>query len=153
LIPASRVKLATESEVVASNESPIKVEQTAVAAENRKEATKSTETANTVDALAVSTASCKNIASDKDFLKLRKRMAAKENDDIMLDEARKEFRGRCYSVEQVRYLSSLFLTSASKYQFFDAAYNYVSDKNNFASLGSEIKDEHYSKRFRALIGE
>ena len=86
-------------------------------------------------------------------MKLRRKMVAKDNDDDMLDEARKAFRGTCYSVEQVRYLSALFLTSASKYRFFDVAYDHVSDRSNFASLSNEIKDEHYIKRFKALVGE
>jgi hypothetical protein len=47
----------------------------------------------------------------------------------------------------------LVLTSAGKYQFFDAAYLHVSDQENFSSLQSEIKDDYYLKRFRALAGE
>ena len=96
---------------------------------------------------------CNNAASEKDFLKLRKKMAAKENDDEMIIEAKKEFRNKCYSVEQIRYLSTLFLTSAAKYQFFDAAFQHVSDRHNFASLQSEIRDDYYLRRFKALIGE
>lgn len=96
---------------------------------------------------------CKELASDKDFLKLRKNMAAKASDDDMLSEAKKAFRLRCFTAEQVRYLSTLFLTPAAKYGFFDAAYNYVSDKEAFAALQSEIKDDYYLKRFKALVGE
>jgi len=96
---------------------------------------------------------CKEQASEKDFLKLRKNMAAKSTDEDMIFEAKKAFKIRCFTVEQVRYLSTLFLTSAAKYQFFDAAYNYVSDKQNFAALQSEIKDEYFLKRFKALVGE
>jgi hypothetical protein len=97
--------------------------------------------------------SCKELASEKDFMKLRRNMAAKSTDDDMIFEARKAFKIRCFTTEQVRYLSTLFLTSAAKYQFFDAAYNYVSDKENFATLQSEIKDEYFLKRFKALAGE
>lgn len=96
---------------------------------------------------------CKQSASEKDFMKLRKNMAAEETDEAMIDEAKKVFRNKCFTVEQLRYLSTLFLTSAAKYQFFDAAYNYVSDRQNFSSLQSEIKDEYYLKRFKALAGE
>jgi hypothetical protein len=96
---------------------------------------------------------CKASASDKDFMKLRKNMAAKENDEAMIDEAKKIFKNKCFSVEQVRYLSTLFLTSAAKYQFFDASFKHVSDKENFSSLQQEIKDEYYLKRFKALAGE
>lgn len=96
---------------------------------------------------------CKAIASDNDFLKLRKNMAAKNTDEAMVAEAKKMFKSRCFTTEQVKNLSALFLTSAGKYQFFDAAYFHVSDQENFAALKSEIKDDYYLKRFNALIGE
>jgi hypothetical protein len=80
-------------------------------------------------------------------------MAAEENDEAMIDEAKKVYRSKCFTVEQLRYLSTLFLTSAAKYQFFDASYNNVSDKQNFRTLQGEIKDEYYLKRFKALVGE
>ncbi|NTS41157.1 DUF4476 domain-containing protein [Flavisolibacter sp. BT320] len=97
--------------------------------------------------------SCKEVASDKDFMKLRSKMASRQTDESMIDEAKKVYRSKCFNVEQLRYLSSLFLTSAAKYQFFDASYNYVSDKQNFASLKAEIRDEYYLNRFKALVGE
>lgn len=96
---------------------------------------------------------CKQSASEKDFVKLRRNMASEETDEAMIDEAKKVFKSKCFTVEQIRYLSTLFLTSAAKYQFFDASFNHVSDKQNFASLQSEIKDEYYLKRFKALAGE
>ena len=103
--------------------------------------------------VSASKTSCRSLATDKDFLKLRKNMAAESNDDEMIAEARKYFKNKCFTTDQVRNLSALFLTNASKYQFFDAAYNHVSDMDQFAALGSEIKDEYYTKRFKALIGE
>jgi hypothetical protein len=150
LIPPSKIKLAAENEPMAKE--TIVVPSNA----NNPAETKNTDAGSsgtTVSTQPINTAICKKLASDKDFLKLRKKMAAKENNDAMLDEARKEFKAKCYTVEQVRYLSTLFLTSAAKYQFFDAAYNAVSDKGNFSSLGIEIKDDHYAKRFKALVGE
>jgi hypothetical protein len=98
-------------------------------------------------------AACADNATDRDFLKLRRSMAAENNDERMIAHARKYFRSKCFSTEQVRNLSTLFLTSAAKYQFFDAAFGYVSDARSFAALGSEIKDEYYARRFKALIGE
>ena len=96
---------------------------------------------------------CVGVASDKDFLKLRKNMASQSSDEDMISEARKSFKARCFTTEQVRYLSSLFLTSGGKYNFFDAAYTHVVDVSNFQILELEIKDEYFKKRFKALIGE
>ena len=103
--------------------------------------------------VVVKSFSCQNNASEKDFMKLRRNMAGKSNDEEMIAEAKKIFKNKCFASEQIRYLSTLFLTSAAKYQFFDAAYNYVSDKQSFSSLQSEIKDEYYLKRFKALTGD
>ncbi|MEJ7912979.1 MAG: DUF4476 domain-containing protein [Chitinophagaceae bacterium] len=91
-------------------------------------------------------------ATERDFLKLRRNMAAEPSDERMIGAARRYFRTRCFTSEQVRNLSGLFLTPASKYAFFDLAYPYITDRTQFPALGSEIKDEYYSKRFKALAG-
>jgi hypothetical protein len=102
---------------------------------------------------AQSKTQCKATASNNDFFKLRKNMAAENTDEGMVDEAKKVFKSKCFTTEQIKNLSALFLTSAGKYQFFDAAYLHVSDQEKFSSLEAEIKDDYYLKRFKALIGE
>lgn len=96
---------------------------------------------------------CRFKASNSDFFRLRKNMAAKESDQAMINEANRFFKTKCFTTEQVRNLSTLFLTSSGKYQFFDAAYLHVSDQENFASLDSEIREEYFLKRFKALVGQ
>jgi hypothetical protein len=96
---------------------------------------------------------CKSVATSNDFFKLRKNMASENSDDAMVAQAKKIFKTKCFTTEQVKNLSSLFLTSAGKYEFFDGAYGHVSDQQNFSSLESEIKDDYYLKRFRALVGD
>ncbi|HVZ55573.1 MAG TPA: hypothetical protein VG870_02850 [Chitinophagaceae bacterium] len=94
---------------------------------------------------------CHQVASEDDFFRLRKRMAAQKSDDRMLAEAEKQFRSICFSTEQVRNLSTLFLTSEGKYRFFDAAYGRVTDLENFPSLQSELRDAYFIKRFQAML--
>jgi hypothetical protein len=101
----------------------------------------------------VQTTACKSSASDNDFFKLRKNMAAKDGDEDMIMEARRTFKKYCFTTEQIRNLSALFLTPGGKYQFFDAAYTHVSDPQNFSTLEAEIKDDYNLKRFKALLGE
>ncbi len=105
------------------------------------------------DKKPVVTSSCKEIAGNSDFMKLRRNMAAESTDEAMVDEAKKYFRNRCFTTEQVKNLGALFLSCAGKYLFYDAAYFHVTDRENFPSLASEIKDDYYLKRFKALIGE
>ena len=78
-------------------------------------------------------------------------MASETTDEKMIDEGKRIFKTKCFSTVQVRNLSALFLTDAGKYKFFDAAYSFVSDLGNFQSLQSELKDDYYIKRFKAMI--
>jgi len=94
---------------------------------------------------------CKEVATEDDFFKLRKKMVAESKDDDMISEAKKLFRTRCFTSTQIKNLSTLFLTDESKYKFFDAAYQYVSDVENFPSLQSELKDEYFINRFKAML--
>jgi hypothetical protein len=96
------------------------------------------------------TKKCMTVAGNDDFLKLRRKMAAKTNDDGMLEEAKKYFKEKCFSTEQIKNLSTMFLSNAGKYNFFDAAYNHVSDIENFSSLESELKDQYYINRFKEI---
>jgi len=94
---------------------------------------------------------CQTVANNDDFLKLRRKMAARTNDDGMLDEAKKFFKSKCFTTEQIKNLSTLFLSNAGKYNFFSAAYDYTTDVENFSSLQSELKDEYYIKRFKEML--
>jgi hypothetical protein len=69
----------------------------------------------------------------------------------MIDEARKIFKTRCFSVVQVKNLSALFLTDLGKYMLFDAFYSFVSDPENYPKLEDELKDQYYIKRFRTML--
>lgn len=105
----------------------------------------------TTEAAAINENSCKEVATDKEFLKLRKNMAAADDEPGMLSIARKDFSKKCFTSEQVRNLSALFLTPIGKYNFFEAAYTHVSDADQFGGLETELKDETYNRRFKALL--
>jgi hypothetical protein len=94
---------------------------------------------------------CKEMAIESDFLKLRKLMAAAETDEDMIDEAKKYFKTKCFTTMQVKNLGSLFLNDAGKYKFFDLAYGYVTDAEKFGSLQTELKEEYYINRFKAML--
>ncbi|HEY6504405.1 MAG TPA: DUF4476 domain-containing protein, partial [Chitinophagaceae bacterium] len=99
----------------------------------------------------VTNTNCKSVASESDLSKLQKKMAAEKNDDDRVDEARKVFKGKCFTAVQLKSLSALFPNDAGKYKLFDAAYAYVSDIEDFPSLASELKDEYYINRFKAML--
>ena len=101
--------------------------------------------------IAMINSDCKGTATDSDFLKLRKKLAAANSDDEMITNAKKMFKVKCFSVEQVKNLSVLFLKDAGKYSFFDMAYPFVSDSNNFSTLQNQLSDSYYISRFQAMI--
>ena len=94
---------------------------------------------------------CKAFASDDDFMKLRKKMVGEPGDDEMIRVAKKSFKGKCYSTEQVKNLGVLFLKDDGKYAFFETAYPYVSDTELFPSLEKQFTDTYYINRFKAMI--
>ena len=94
---------------------------------------------------------CKTVATEDDFFKLRKKMVGERNDDNMIAEAKKIFKIKCFSTVQIKNLSTLFLTDEFKYKFFDAAYQFISDSANFSTLQSELKDEYFINRFKAML--
>lgn len=94
---------------------------------------------------------CKQMATDDDFLKIRKKMAAEKKEDEMIFVAKKMFRQKCYSTEQIKNLSVLFLKDEAKYKLFDAAYPYVYDSHQFKQLEFLLSDQYIITRFRAMI--
>jgi hypothetical protein len=94
---------------------------------------------------------CKTMASEKDFLTLRKKMVAENDDEDMITAARKVFKTRCFTTDQIKNLCVLFLKDEGRYKFLDAAYPYVYNTEDFKSLVSLLTEEYYIRRFEAMI--
>jgi len=94
---------------------------------------------------------CKGYATEDDFFRLRKKMVAENNEEDMVKVAKKVFKVKCFITEYIRNLSTLFLNDQGKYNFFDAAYPYVSDSGVFSTLENQLSDTYYIKRFKAMI--
>lgn len=94
---------------------------------------------------------CKKMAIEQDFLKIRKKMTSQKGDDQMVEVAKKFFKDKCYSTEQIKNLSVLFLKDEGKYKLFDAAYPYVYDTQQYKQLENQLSDQYIISRFRAMI--
>lgn len=94
---------------------------------------------------------CAESAAETDFFRLRKNMAAEEKDDDMIDVARKTMRTLCFTTAQVKNLSTLFLNDEGKYNFLDMAYKYVKDPEAYPALQTELTDDYYINRFKAML--
>lgn len=120
------------------------------AAKKKKNRNAGTETADKTENKMTVSGNCKSVAGEDDFLRLRRDMASMDNDDKMIDAAQKAFRNKCYTTAQVKYISSMFLSNAGKYHFFEAAKQHIADPENFGSLQSELKDQYYVDKFNTL---
>ncbi|RTL59390.1 MAG: DUF4476 domain-containing protein [Sphingobacteriales bacterium] len=120
-------------------------------AESKKIETPATQPVKEGTKVVMVNTDCKNMATEKDFMALRKKMVAEDNDDDMVAAARKVFKTKCFTTDQVKNLCVLFLKDEGKYKFLDAAYPYVYDTDNFKQLSSLLTDEYYINRFKAMI--
>ena len=101
--------------------------------------------------VAIINSDCKILASNEDFLRLRKKMAGENQADKMIAFARKTFKLKCFTTDQIKNLSVLFLKDMDKYNFFDVAYPFVPDAQNFVSLQTQLSDNYYIDRFKVMI--
>ena len=94
---------------------------------------------------------CTDIANNDDFLSLRKRLAALNSEEDMLVIAQKKFEEKCYSVNQIKNLSVLFLDEKNKFSFFELAKPATSDNANFYKLINQLTQPDLLEKFAALI--
>lgn len=106
---------------------------------------------DTVKRLQVVNSDCRNFATEADVDKLRVKMLSENNLEERVLAAKKVFRTRCFTTRQIRALTELFPSDKTRYEFFDAAYPFVSDSYNFRGLADLLTDEYYLGRFRAMV--
>lgn len=128
----------------------IPVEVTQQPEKKKEESAPAIEVAVT-EAKSLSPVKCAETAVEADFFKLRKLMVSTESDTEMINEATKYFKTKCFTTLQISNLSTLFLTDEGRYKFFDAAYPYAADPENFSTLQAGLKDEYYITRFKAML--
>ncbi|MDF2193740.1 DUF4476 domain-containing protein [Paraflavitalea sp. CAU 1676] len=94
---------------------------------------------------------CVNFANESDVDKLRVKMLSAANTEERIGAAKKIFKTKCFVTRYIRGLSELFPSDEAKFQFFDAAYPYVSDSGSFRSLIDLFTEDLYIARFKALV--
>ncbi|GEO10730.1 hypothetical protein SAE01_32260 [Segetibacter aerophilus] len=94
---------------------------------------------------------CKNIATDEDYAKLRKKMASETSDDKMIVEARKFYRNKCFTTSQIKGLSTLFLSDEGRFKFFETSFVSVADAGQYYTLQDEFIDPTFVNRFKGLL--
>lgn len=90
-------------------------------------------------------------ATNDDFLKTRSKMAAAEAEYEMLNIGAQAFKDKCFSVEQVKYLSYLLIEEQNKLAFFLAAQKTVYDTYNFPTLQKLLTKPEIIEQFRKAL--
>jgi hypothetical protein len=90
-------------------------------------------------------------ATNDDFLKTRSKMAATEAENEMLNIGAQAFKDKCFSVEQVKYLSYLLIEEQNKLTFFLAAQKTVYDTYNFPTLQKLLTKPEIIEQFRKAL--
>ena len=91
------------------------------------------------------------IATESDFISLRKGMAGSNTEADMIEVAKLAFKERCFSVEQIKSLSVLILNDQNKLIFFLDARQNIYDASNFSSLQSQITNPTILAQFRNVL--
>jgi hypothetical protein len=94
---------------------------------------------------------CKEMATEKDMLNLRKRVLRQKTEEDMLELTMKDIRSKCYSVDMLQNTSYVFVSDKMRYNLFEQAYPLIYDPANYAKLERLLTSEEYVNRFRDLI--
>ncbi|MDI9366488.1 MAG: hypothetical protein QM541_16145 [Flavobacterium sp.] len=115
-----------------------------------KEDSVATVKANITSKVDKSVKNC-TFATNEDFLKTRSKMAAAEAEYAMLNIAAEVFKDKCFSVEQVKYLSYLLIDEQNKLTFFLAAQKTVYDTYNFTTLQKLLTKPEIIEQFKKAL--
>jgi hypothetical protein len=101
--------------------------------------------------LAPNRQDCKEIATEKDMLNLRKKVLRQKTEEEMLNLTMKDIRSKCYSVDMLQSTSYVFVSDKMRYSLLEQAYPFVYDPANYSKLERILTTEEYISRFRDLI--
>ncbi len=96
---------------------------------------------------------CAAEAVDDDFFSVRKLMAAKRTDTGMREVALKAFRKKCFSAVQIKGLGVLMSSEESLLTFFQQAYPFVKDPQNYKDLEGGLSNPENKAKFRSFLNK
>jgi hypothetical protein len=101
--------------------------------------------------IVLTNSDCVHLATDEDVNKLKSKILAEKTQEEKMGVIKKYFKTKCFSSRQMGVLGSLFTDPVAKYGFYQAAYPFVSDPDQFPALASQFSDSVYVRKFKALI--
>ncbi|HSF45485.1 MAG TPA: hypothetical protein VLA58_05720, partial [Chitinophagaceae bacterium] len=94
---------------------------------------------------------CKEMATEKDMLALRKKVLRLKTEEEMLELSLRDIKARCYSVDMLQNTSYVFVSDRMRYSLFESAFPHIYDPANYSRLERLLTSEEYINRFRELI--
>jgi len=94
---------------------------------------------------------CRDMATEKDMLNLRKKVLRLKTEEEMLELTLKDIKSKCYSVDMLQNTSYVFVSDRMRYSLFESALPYIYDPANYSRLERLLTSEEYINRFRELI--
>lgn len=104
-----------------------------------------------IDVIPIATNNCSDVATESDVTEfihmLQKSPVIKNKMGI----AASFLKTKCFSTNQIKRLSVLFMYDKAKLDFFKLAQQSISDPENYQYLEYELRDDMYQKEFRNFI--
>ena len=94
---------------------------------------------------------CRDFASDDDVEKLKAKLQAIPDDEARTAAAKKVFKLKCFTTNQLKGISDIFRSEEAKYKFLETAYPFVSD-DGFRELVTLFTDPLYIAKFKTMTG-
>ena len=95
--------------------------------------------------------SCRALAGVEEVEKLKRSFVQQASEEDMILLAKRQFEKKCFTTAQIKSLGRLFLSDATRFQFFKAAYPSIYDIDQASSLQQQLADTYYISLFQSLL--
>jgi hypothetical protein len=94
--------------------------------------------------------SCTQNATEDDLSLVRSAILKANSEDDKIMAASDAFASKCFSVDQIRVLASLFVSDKAKYRLMDAAHLHVTNPDHFRELVDMLTDKNFQRKFLSM---
>lgn len=95
--------------------------------------------------------SCRALAGVEEVERLKRSFVQEASEEDMIMLAKRQFEKKCFTTAQIKSLGRLFLSDATRFQFFKAAYPSIYDIDQASSLQQQLTDSYYISLFQSLL--
>ena len=93
---------------------------------------------------------CEQLASVEDLESARSAILIANSEKDKMAVASAAFNQKCFSVLQLRLLTSLFVSDKARYRLMETARGHIADKEHFRELADMYTDKNFQKKFLVM---